>query len=558
MKKYFSWGLVSMTCLLISISGCNNNDLKSKKVYTTLDRNISPRNTTDSLVDIDRPQDYLKNGYGKWYYSSGIPYDKRTDLMPKEFDISKVVGSDTLMRFFTMTDIHITDEESPAQAIYFHSDTTIQSTFAISLYSPLMLYTTQVLDAAVETINKLNKKEKIDFGLVLGDLANNSQYNEYRWFIDILDGKEINPDSGVDDDPIAGPNNDHQDKFKAVGLNDSIPWYVAIGNHDHFWMGSKVANIKLRKTLIGNKILKIGDLFKDSTSIAEETYSTGVIDGNSINANIIGSGAVAEMAEIPNVALDINRRHLSAYECIEELSITDSKPIGHGFKSSVMDTTHTCYSFEPKSELPCKIIVLDNTQTVDKPTFICGHGSLSHGRYEWLLEQLKEGQENDKLMIIASHVPIAVAIGSEVGWTEDYDEKKIITEMQKYPNLILWVAGHRHVNTITAFKSKDSNHPENGFWEVETKSLREFPQQFRTIDIVHNSDNSLSMFATNVDPDIRSHPFAALSRSRAIGSMQIYGTKPDSASGPDTYNAELLIKLTPKMEAKIKHYTSLH
>jgi hypothetical protein len=56
--------------------------------------------------------------------------------------------------------------------------------------------------------------------------------------IDVLDGKLINPDSGVKDDPIPGPNNDYQDTFQAEGLDKSIPWFQTLGNHDHFWKGS--------------------------------------------------------------------------------------------------------------------------------------------------------------------------------------------------------------------------------------------------------------------------------------------------------------------------------
>jgi len=47
--------------------------------------------------------------------------------------------------------------------------------------------------------------------------------------------------------------------------------------------------------------------------------------------------------------------------------------------------------------------------------------------------------------------------------------------------------GHRHINAITPQPSKDPTHPELGFWVVETPSLKDFLQQFRTFDIVHFS-----------------------------------------------------------------------
>jgi hypothetical protein len=42
--------------------------------------------------------------------------------------------------------------------------------------------------------------------------------------------------------------------------------------------------------------------------------------------------------------------------------------------------------------------------------------------------------------------------------------------------------------------------PENSFWEVENSSLRDFPQEFRTFDIFRNSDNTIFITVTDVDP----------------------------------------------------------
>ena len=70
-----------------------------------------------------------------------------------------------------------------------------------SAYSAVILYTTHVLDAAVQTINALHKAAPFDFGIGLGDACNNTQYNELRWYIDVIDGKMIYPSSGAQ-----GPN----------------------------------------------------------------------------------------------------------------------------------------------------------------------------------------------------------------------------------------------------------------------------------------------------------------------------------------------------------------
>ena len=109
-----------------------------------------------------------------------------------------------------------------------------------------------VLDAAVQTINALHEKTPFDFGLSLGDAANNTQYNELRWFIDTLDGKVITPSSG---DHLGAASIDYQQPSYAAGVNPASPWYQVVGNHDQFWMGSCLENAKTRNAHLAGTIL---------------------------------------------------------------------------------------------------------------------------------------------------------------------------------------------------------------------------------------------------------------------------------------------------------------
>ena len=116
-----------------------------------------------------------------------------------------------------------------------------------------------------------------------------------------------------------------------------------------------------------------------------------------------------------------------------------------------------------------------------------------------------------------------------------------------------WVAGHRHQNRVTALKSPDASHSVRCFWEIETSSLREFPQQFRTFEIVHNSDNTVSIFTTDIDPPVSEESPAAKSRSYAIMAYQLFNLTAElMPSG--SYNAELVKQLSPEMQAKIQGY----
>jgi histone deacetylase complex regulatory component SIN3 len=85
----------------------------------------------------------------------------------------------------------------------------------------------------------------------------------------------------------------------------------------------------------------------------------------------------------------------------------------------------------------------------------------------------------------------------------------------------MWIAGHRHLNTVKAFISPDPAKPEKGFWQVETSSLRDWPQQLRTFEIYLNSDYTISIKTINVDPAVKAGTPAATSRKYAIAAYQI-------------------------------------
>jgi metallophosphoesterase (TIGR03768 family) len=547
----------------IFVYGCSEGDnisgiignLISSSALTTYSRTILPvavPATSPSIkpYEISKFSEY---GYGAWQYGGGLRYDKRLDLMPTTYNGESVTNSAKFFNFFAMTDIHITDEESPAQGIYFG----IRNNGIISAYSPAMLYSTQIFDAAVQTVNALNQVDHFDFGISLGDVCNNAQYNELRWFIDVLDGKTISPDSGIKDDPIPGPNNDYQDEFKAVGIDKTIPWYSTLGNHDHFWMGTNPSNEYIQQTCIGPDILQMGDIFLPGGFNRKDFY-VGAVDGKTVYGDIIGAGPV-ESTTPQKIPADLNRRLLSRNEWMNEFNNTFSNPRGHGFNQA---NGLGCYVFEPNPNVPIKVIVLDDTQSAgDADIHGYGHGTLDRERYDWLVNELDKGQNEGKLMIIAAHIPIGVKmegiLGAYIGWSSlaTVSEVNLVAKLNTYPNLLMWIAGHRHLNTVTALPSPDPvNHPELGFWVVETASLREYPQQFRTFKIVRNSDNTVSIIATNVDPAVKDGSLAAKSRSFALAANQIFKMQNNLLpTGSLSYNVELVKQLSPEMQNKIKN-----
>jgi metallophosphoesterase (TIGR03768 family) len=300
----------------------------------------------------------------------------------------------------------------------------------------------------------------------------------------------------------------------------------------------------------------VENLSVDPTAdFGKQGYYLGAIDGRTPLGDVIGAGPGKDFAEPPRVpASDPNRHFLSPEEWMGEFFTTSSAPKGHGFNQTNASAGFGCYSFDPKSDVPIRIIVLDDTRKDINPAVgDYSYASLDNQRFTWLLGELDKGQAEGKLMIIAAHIPIRNEPPGPSRLFSPYSpvtEQALIEKLHTYPNLILWMSGHTHANSVTAMPSQDPAHPELGFWEVETPSLRDFPQEFRMFDIVRNSDNTVSIFATDVDPAVRSGSLAGMSRSYAVASHQIFN---NSISYPPTgaYNAELVKQLTPAMQAKI-------
>ena len=230
------------------------------------------------------------------------------------------------------------------------------------------------------------------------------------------------------------------------------------------------------------------------------------------------------------LAANYNRRPLSKKEWKNEFLNPSTGPVGLGL--NLTSSIFGCYSFEPKENLPIKVIVLDNTQK-EEDFNLHQHGYIDNERYEWLVAELDKGQAEGKLMIIAAHIPLVI-----VGYVghSPVSAANLIAKLHEYPNFVLWISGHIHRNKAYVFKSPDKAKPELAFWHVETSSLRDFPQQFRTFEIVRNSDNTISIFATNIDPVMKEGSLTAKSRSYAIAEHQIIKLAMDNGS----YNAELI------------------
>ncbi len=571
-REFVKYSLGALACLscgsLITACGSDGSSVAEYPIDSTVVRTTErvlsfpipaqptgPNSGTGLyLSELSLIQEYPKYGYGNWQYSTqGLPIIQRFDIMPDPAGYAATAASLTrlgqFVNFFTISDIHITDKEAPNQFIYLQQEDPKNSGANSSIYSPVMMCTTHVLDAAMQTANALHKQNPFDFAISLGDTCNSTSYNELRWYIDVIDGKVITPSSGAH---LGAGAIDYQKPYRAAGLDKSIPWYQTLGNHDHFFLGSFPVDadpsLGLRESYISGNVWAVADflipdphafpVLADIGNIkATPQYYGAVLDGATATGAIIDAGAVGDYKTPPTVAADPNRRSLLRMEWIREFFKTSTSPVGHGF--DLVDPSQpggfACYSFAPKPDVPLKVIVLDNTQSeTDGSTDIHGRGFLDANRWAWLQAELAAGQAANQLMIIAAHIPIAVsAIGSGTEWWEsDLDPNAreqnavtltgLVSVLQNTPNLLMLIAGHRHRNTVKAFASPDPvNAPEKGFWQVETSSLRDFPQQLRTFEIYLNSDYTVSIVTINVDSAIAEGMPSAKSRYYSVATQQI-------------------------------------
>lgn len=539
-KKVLILGILSVCILFIvgltfSTTIINAKSENVKKYITTADATYEPVSPTD----VSNPplpnqlEDYAKKGYGKYVKSKGLDYVVRTDLLKSGYAVDTKKSRTSLLSFFTMSDIHITDIQSPAQVLAFGKKPGM-----VAAYSPTIMYSTQVLEAAVESVNDINAAHKLDFGIMLGDAVNNAQQNELDMYLDVLTGRMVYPNS----DLTKASDTDYTQPFKAEGLD--IPWYQVFGNHDHFWSGVFNANDKLLKGITSDTILKIGASPLSNPLYADDVYP-GIIDVSDQFGQIIGDGL--NFTEADKIAANSTRSFMNSKV------LADDFPGGHGISEDLSEAPTACYSFEPKANVPLRVIVLDDTADQDHEfanSMNAAYGYMDNTRFNWFSKELAKAKKDKMLVVVALHIPLGVGI-----WATDSEisDTKLITLIQKYSNVAMVTAGHRHINTVTPFASPNPSKPEYGFWQVETASLRDFPQQYRIYDIELCDDNMIAIKTTNVDP--LSTTLANISRSYAIGIGQILPSKPSAGAPTDpsgAYNAMLYKKISSTIAKELK------
>ena len=318
-----------------------------------------------------------------------------------------------------------------------------------------------------------------------------------------------------------------QKKLNSKGL--SFPWYITRGNHDTLVQGNVPANQNV-------SVLSIASI---ATGCSKPWPNTAVNPENAkglpgedvftwLSEPAQFNGVFNALTKMQPVPPDPDRRYVSKLEFKDMLAGSDQS---HGFgyvskeqlKASNQNATY--YGF---TKGKFRILMLDTNAEGGGAS-----GNIDDPQFQWLKRQLdkystveirngkvKRDSGKNKMLIISSHHtlgtmdnptpdeaagvctdPMKPGCDSDPRNSEPLHfgrsgEQPLDQLLLRYPNVVAYVNGHTHHNAVSSYTRPKSSKYRSGFWQINTASHVDWPQQSRTIQFMDNRDGTLSIFGT--------------------------------------------------------------
>ncbi len=519
--------------------------------------------TLQGTITIGAP---VYNQFRKLATGPGEPYVPRYDLLGKVADPARTKNRRSLIYLGHYTDIHMIDAQSPARL-------DVMAGQSMSLWAGVIRpQDTMQMNVLAEMTKAMNAARlspltgaPMAAAVNTGDSADQHSQLELDWYLGMLDGGTFTPNSGK-----AGeyegvqvweniwawhPEDPSQDAFgsygfpKIPGLLDAavsqtitspglaVPWYAVFGNHDTLLNGFAPIDSGLRS-------LATGDRKADDWPVLAEVYLRGMAQDASVFNRLTNDVWTQK-------SLDSRLKHVTAdgerklYEQLDFMrSHLDSPatpgPVGHGFTQENISTGQTYWTADLNTLV--RVFALDTcNQTAG------ADGAVPEDQFNWLKAGLAQAQQENKLAVVLSHhnsVTLENAAEPVFGGQALIHAEEFIAMLNEYPNMVAWVNGHTHINTIKAHP----NGKGGGFWEITAASCVDYPQQQQLLEFIDNRDGTLSIFATTLDHAASSawtendfSPTGLASLSRELSANDWIENPPMRVGSPLDRNTELLL-----------------